>query len=431
VTKPTVIGQAANFNICFQSTILSSHAGVALLKEFSDRLGVPLLLQGMKVKQRARGYSEAASILGLCWNAILGGDCLLDLNVLRGDDGTQQLLGVSSLIAPTTAGEFLRKFGIGEVTALRSILGAIAARVRPLQQSDVVTMDFDASIYEQCSSRKQGSRKAYNGQIGYAPLFCFWAEEGELLGTHLLSGNRHPATKIVWFFEQVRKMLPAGRRLQVRADSAFYCWDFRQALEREHVIYAITADQTEPMRKQLAAIPDKDWRKFGNGTQAEIAEFWYGPDRQPPHRYIAKRERRLNRQGESYWRYHVIVTNNLRDSARQVMRWSLKRGAMENLIKEHKSGFGLTKMPTCSYHANWAWLLIGQLAFNLVAWFKRLILPERYHRATIKTIRHHLLSTAGKIVSSGKQLFLMLSDQSYFQDVWAFALKRLADLKSG
>lgn len=431
MTKPTVIGQAANFNICFQPTTLSSHAGVALLKEFSDRLGVPLLLQQMEVKQRARGYNEAASILGLCWNAILGGDCLLDLNVLRGEAGTQQLLGVSTIIAPTTAGEFLRKFTIGEVTALRSILGAIAARVRPWQQSDVVTMDFDASIYEQCSLRKQGSRKAYNGQIGYAPLFCFWAEEGELLGTHLLGGNQHPATKIVWFFEQVRKIVPAGRGLRVRADSAFYCWDFRKALEREQVIYAITADQTEPMRKQFAAIPEKDWRKFGNGTRAEIAEFWYGPDRQPPHRYIVKRENRLNRQGAAYWHYHVIVTNNLRDSARQVMRWSLKRGAMENLIKEHKSGFGLAKMPTRSYHANWAWLLIGQLAFNLVAWFKRLILPEQYHRATIKTIRHHLLSTAGKIVSSGKQFFLMLSDQSYFQDVWAFALKRLADLRSG
>jgi hypothetical protein len=140
VTRPTVIGQAANFNICFQTTTLSSHAGVVMLKEFSDRLGVPLLLQGMEVKQRARGYDEAASILGLCWNAILGGDCLLDLNVLRGEIGTQQLLGVSSLIAPTTAGEFLRKFGIGEVTALRSILGALAQARLPqsLQRSDRV-----------------------------------------------------------------------------------------------------------------------------------------------------------------------------------------------------------------------------------------------------------------------------------------------------
>lgn len=428
---PTVIGQAAQFKICFQSITQSNHSGVVLLKEFSDRLGVAQLLKTLTVKERARGYDEAESILGLCWNAILGGDCLLDLDVLRGDAGTQQLLGVTSILAPTTAGEFLRKFGIGELTALRTTLSAIAERVRPWQQSEVVTMDFDTSIYEQCSKRKQGSRKAYNGQIGYAPLFCFWAEEGELLSSHLLGGNQHPATKIVWFFEQVLKGLPEGRRLQARADSAFYCWDFRQALERKNVIYAITADQTQPMRLRLEAIPAKDWKSFGHGTQAEIAEFWYAPDRQPLHRYIAKRERRPARQGGSYWHYHVIVTNNLRDSAKQVMRWSLKRCAMENLIKEHKSGFGLTKMPTNRFHANWAWLLIGQLAFNLVAWFKRLILPETYHRATIKTIRYHLLHVAGRVVSSGKQFFLMLSDQSFYQRDWAFALNRLADLKSG
>ena len=46
------------------------------------------------------------------------------------------------------------------------------------------------------------------------------------------------------------------------------------------------------------------------------------------------------------------------------------RGEMENRIKEHKSGFGLEKLPTQKFHANWAYLLIVQLAFNLVAWFK-------------------------------------------------------------
>ena len=429
---PNVIGKAGKFNICFQPTTLSSHAGIVLIKEFTDRLGLPLLLDSqLRVKKRERGYTESESILALCWNLILGGDCLDDLDVLRGDAGTQELLELKSVIAPTTAGEFLRKFSIGDLTALRSLLGKAAERMRPLQMSDVVTLDFDGAIYEQCSKRKQGSRRAYNGQVGYAPIFCFWAEEGELLLSHLMSGNRNPASKVVWFFHQALRWVPAGRRLKVRADSAFYKWGFILALEREDATYAITADQTKPMRRRLEALPEKDWKRYGHGTKAEIAEFWYAPDRQAPHRYIAKRERRRTRKGEEYWHYHVIITNDLRSSARQVMRWALKRCAMENQIKEHKTGFGLEKMPTNNYLANWAWLLIGQLAFNIVAWFKRQVLPEQYHTATIKTIRHHLLNVAGKIVSSGKQLFLMLSDQSLFQDVWAFALNRLADFKSG
>ena len=104
---------------------------------------------------------------------------------------------------------------------------------------------------------------------------------------------------------------------------------------------------------------------------------------------------------------------------------------MENAIKEHKSGFGLEKLPTQKFHANWAYLLIGQLAFNLVAWFKRLVLPPSYHRTTVKTIRHHLLNLAGKIVHTARRCFLMISDHYRYQAVWRFAIDRLAHLQFG
>jgi DDE family transposase len=104
---------------------------------------------------------------------------------------------------------------------------------------------------------------------------------------------------------------------------------------------------------------------------------------------------------------------------------------MANAIKEHKSGFGLEKRPTQKFHANWAYLLIGQLAFNLVAWVKRLVLPPPYHRSTIKTIRHHLLNLAGKIVPTARRCFLMLSPSSRYQGVWRFTIDRLAHLQFG
>jgi Transposase DDE domain group 1 len=177
-----VIGKAGKFNICFRDITLASHAGIVLLKEMVDRFGVAELIDcEMGVKQRERGYKESESILSLCWNLILGGEHLSDLDVLRGDPGTQALLGLESVIAPTTAGEFLRKFSIGDICDLRRLLRLTAGRIRPHQPSDTCTLDLDASIYEQASTRKEGSRRAYNGQIGYHPLFCFWAEEGELL----------------------------------------------------------------------------------------------------------------------------------------------------------------------------------------------------------------------------------------------------------
>jgi hypothetical protein len=93
--------------------------------------------------------------------------------------------------------------------------------------------------------------------------------------------------------------------------------------------------------------------------------------------------------------------------------------------------FDLEKLPTQKFHANWAYLLIGQLAFNLLAWFKRLVLPPAYQQATIKTIRHHLLNLAGKIVHTARRCFLMLSDRYRYQAVWRLAIGRLAHLQFG
>jgi hypothetical protein len=427
VNKPTVIGKAANFNICFREVAFAAHAGLVLLKDFIDQLGIADLLDAeVKVKQRQRGYSEAEAILAMVWNFVVGGDCLLDLEVLRGDPGTLELLGLAALIAPTTAGEHLRKFDIGDHGDLKRVLRLLAERLRPKQTSAICTIDLDSSVYEQCSTRKEGSARAYNGEIGYQPLLAFWAEEGELLATHLLAGNRHPASKAVWFLRDVLKQVPAALQRQLRADSAFYTWDFIAELERQQITYAITADLSQALKAQIEAIPERQWRGFGK--VAEVAELRYAPSRRQAHRYVVKRVWLTDKQGRGYYSYHAVITNDEKRRAKPLMKWALQRCNMENLIKEHKSGFGLEKLPTQKFMANAVWLLIGQLAYNLVAWFKKLVLPERYEKATIKTIRHHILNLAGKIVASGRRWFLVLSEHYLYQEVWRYALKQLAKL---
>ena len=146
---------------------------------------------------------------------------------------------------------------------------------------------------------------------------------------------------------------------------------------------------------------------------------------------MLKREVAETKAGELYGKYHATVTNAEGLAAREVVVWHLQPAALENAIKEHKSGFGLERLPTQKFHANWAYLLIGQLAFNLVAWFKRLVLPTSYQRATSKTLRHHLLNLAGKIVHTARRCFLMISDQYRYQAVWHVAMQHLAHLQFG
>ncbi len=64
-----------------------------LLHDFAQRLGVEEVLdEELHVKTRERGYEESAAISALVYNAILGGEHLSDLEVLRGDAGTQEPL---------------------------------------------------------------------------------------------------------------------------------------------------------------------------------------------------------------------------------------------------------------------------------------------------------------------------------------------------
>ena len=421
----TILGKAGKFNIGCRAERLTAHAGIVLLRDFIERLGVPELLdENLHLKQRERGYPESENILSLCWNSLLGGTCLLDLDVLRSDPGLPELLGVKSVLAPTTAGEFLRAFTMGDLCNLQRVTRELAQRMRPHQKSTRVTIDLDASLYEQCSTRKQGSRQHYQGQIGYYPLFAFWAEEKELLATHLLRGNAHASPKAVWVLQQALRQAPSDVPLYLRADSEFYTWGLLDFCADHHITYAITADQSPGLRQALTEVPDKAWKFYAPGLQ--VADVWYAPCGHATQRYVAKRQLRFHRKTrQAQWRYHVVITNDHTRSAKKVMTWALGRCTVENKIKEHKTDFGLEKMPTQNFHANWAWLLIGQLAWNLLAWFNRTCLPPPCHQLMLGTVRHRFLNVVGKIVHRGRQWFLFLSDQNCFQDWWVFALKQL------
>ena len=433
MNRQKVVGKVGKFNICVRPEQLTSHAGTVLLQDFAQRLGIEELLEEeLHVKTRERGYGESAAIKGLVYNMILGGEHLSDLEVLRGDLGTQELLKAEGILAPTTAGEFLRKFDIGDSYDLQRVHLRLQERIRPHQQSSTCTIDLDSSIYEQASTYKEGSTKAYNGEVGYHPLLAFWAEEGELLFSHLRRGNAHTARNVRWFLRQMRKRVPETAAKKLRADSGFYRHGVVEWCESEGFTFTITADQTEPLLAAIMALPEPTWRPVPEYDLAEVAELRYQPTGWThPYRYIIKREVAETKTGELYWKYHATVTNVEDQSARALVVWHLQHAAMENAIKEHKSGFGLEKLPTQKFHANWAYLLIGQLAFNLLAWFKRLVLPPGYHRTTIKTIRHHLLNLAGKIVHTARRCFLMLSDHYRYQAVWQFAIVRLTHFQSG
>jgi hypothetical protein len=85
VNKENVVNQVGKFNVEFGNLSLSSRSGMVLIKDFIDRFAVADIIDAeISFKQRRRGYSGSETLLGLIYNLIAGGECLADLEVLRG-----------------------------------------------------------------------------------------------------------------------------------------------------------------------------------------------------------------------------------------------------------------------------------------------------------------------------------------------------------
>ncbi len=394
---------------------LTSHAGLVLVRELAGRLGVGELLDRVAVKKRSRGYSPAQAILGLCETLIAGGECLDDVALLRGDSA-QELLRGHGLPEPTTLGRFLRRFSLGHIGQLNRALGELFARVHPLLDRETVTLDLDATYIEHHGKvgSRQGTRGTYKGKVAWHPLLCFVGETGEWLHAKLRNGHAGASTGATRFLGECLRRLPDGARLFLRADEGFWGQDFFAELERKRIIYAVGAPLIASVRGRIGEIAEGDWQPSCYREGSEVASFrWRPKSWKCERRFIVRRDpvevgEQLSLEGRE-WHYWVLVTNDGERSPDELECWHRAKANLENRIKEAKLGLGLDNLPCNSFHANWAYLLVTLLAYNLLAWLKLLALPERERASQAKRLRFRFIAVAGTVGRSGRRLVLRLS----------------------
>ncbi len=410
-----VTGRSALVRVVASTQQLTPHAGLVLVRELVGRLGVGELLDRVTVKKRSRGYSPAQAILGLCEMLIAGGECLDDVAVLRGDSA-QELLRGHGLPEATTLGRFLRRFSLGHIGQLDRALEELFARVHPLLDREVVTLDLDATYIEHHgpAGSRQGTRGTYKGKVCWHPLLCFVGETGEWLHAKLRNGHAAASTGAIRFLDECRRRLPASARLYLRADEGFWGQDFLAALERRQISYAVGAPLIASVRTRIGEIAEGDWQPSCYRDGSQVASFSWRPKTwKQQRRFVVRRDpveagEQLTLEGRE-WHYWALATNNRERSADELERWHRAKANLENQIKEAKLGLGLDNLPCQSLHANWAYLLCTLLAFNLLAWLKLLALPENERASYAKRLRFRFIAVAGTVGRSGRRLVLRLS----------------------
>ena len=391
---------------------ITSFSGLKFIADLSRKLDIISGLGKLTVKKRRRGIPTPDFIMSLVNNFLIGGSSLTDLDVLRSEGATRRYLYDLEVPAPTTAGEFLRKFTAGHVKQVEHVIrGALLRCAGIIGGAQPITLDLDSSIIEIFGYLKEGARYGYTGVKGLHPLLCFWAETRLLVGVRLRSGNKHTAHKATSFIAECLSRLPGDRLIRFRLDAGFYCREVVEYLLGKALLFSISAKLTSALRKAIEALPACSWKPYPWEESAEWAEFSYQPKGWPePFRMIVKRaayyegEQRII--GEFF--YTPVLTNR-RGAGSSVFKHHLARGGAENYIEEFKNGIGARHLPCQSFIANWAWLVIAQLAYNLAQFFKLLVLPARKHHCQLKKLRLHWFCVAARIIRSGRRITIALA----------------------
>ena len=244
---------------------------------------------------------------------LVGGCCIDDVERLRA--GASQAVLPFRVVAPSTAGSFLRSCTFGHVRQLDKAAEQALARawsVGAAPDAAEMTVDLDSTVCEVCGRAKHGAAYGHTKVLGYHPLVAVRSDTGEVLHSRMRSGSSQRGNERFARETLARvQRLAADAAVTVRADAGFFSYDMIAAIGAHGASYSITIPQNAKVKAAAAAIVEAAWAPiaYTRGGEAQVAETTIeagrrgdklrGPAAKPAKlRLVIRRSRLLGAQGE-------------------------------------------------------------------------------------------------------------------------------------
>jgi hypothetical protein len=171
-------------------------------------------------------YFESDHVLNLTYNVLAGGQCLQDLELLRTDENCLDSLGAQRIPDPTTAGDFLRRFGSQDIDTLMRVINQKRVQVwqrQPAAFLEQAIIEADGTLVGTTGECKQGMDLSYNGVWGYHPLIVSLANTQEPLFIVNRPASRPSYEGAAEYFDRAAALCrEAGfRHISFRGDTDF------------------------------------------------------------------------------------------------------------------------------------------------------------------------------------------------------------------
>jgi hypothetical protein len=451
---PNLIGSAGLVPILR----LAEETGLAALAE--ERLGVP----------GDKGANTGAKVSALVAGMVAGADSIQDMALLR-HGGMRRLF--DRCYAPSTLGSFLRTFTFGHVRQLDGVasrvLTALAA-ITPVVVgvSGVAVVDIDDTIIEVHGYAKQGAGFGYTGVRGLNALIATVSSETAapvIVAQRLRKGSANSARGAQRLVRDALKTVRTLRRgestgpgrgtgrVLLRADSAYYGHAVIAAAVKTGAEVSVTVRLDARVKAAISSIAEDAWTtiEYPHAVFDEACGTWISSTQVAEVPYVAftskkkseqvigrlvvrripdanaEKKKRAGQDGLfEVWRYHAFFTTTPAGVAGTVTADKVHRAhAIIEQVHADLKGSALAHLPSKSFAANSAWLVLAVMAFNLTRAAATLTGQRRLARATTPTVRRALINVPARVATSARRITLHLPRAWPWQHAWTALFERV------
>jgi len=436
--------------------------GIGAMQQLAQRLGLAKAIDDrLHLLKVHLPYQESDHVLNLAYNALAGGTCIEDLELLRNNEGFLDALGAQRIPDPTTAGDFCRRFTPADVDALQAAFNEVRLKVWQRQPKEFFAqaiIDSDGTEVATAGECKEGIGLSYKGTWGFNVLNVSLANTGEPLflvnrGANV-SSQQGAAARIDQAIALVRR---AGfKSVLLRGDTDFSQTQHLDGWNKQGVQFVFGYDAMQNLVEKAESLPEKAWRRLERQPRYEVkteprtprenvkaaiveqkeylnyflvkedvAEFEYRPTAcRTTYRMIALKKIITVERGQKLLypetRFFFYITNRRDLTVAEVVATANDRCDQENLNAHLKGDVRALRAPVDTLVSNWAFMVMTALAWSMKAWFA-LLLPttgrwrDRYRdeqrsllRMEFRTFLNAMIRIPAQIVKTGRKVVFRL-----------------------
>jgi hypothetical protein len=459
--KPMLAAKNVHYELSSRDRAITA-GGIGAMQLVVQKLGLAKAIDdALHLLKVHLPYQESDHVLNLAYNALAGGTCIEDLELLRNSEGFLDALGAQRIPDPTTAGDFCRRFTPAGIDTLQDVFNETRLKVwrrQPASFFEQAIIDADGTEVETDGECKEGIGLSYKGTWGFNVLNVSLANTSEplfLVNRGANVGSQQGAAERI---DQAIALVRRGgfKTVLLRGDTDFSQTQHLDRWNEQDVQFVFGYDAARNLVEKAESLPEKAWQRLARPPRYEVkteprtprenvkaaiveqkeylnfhlvkedvAEFDYTPSAcKTTYRMIALRKTITVERGQKLLypetRYFFYITNRRDLTVAEVVATANDRCDQENLNAHLKGDVRALRAPVDTLVSNWAFMVMTALAWSLKAWFA-LLLPttgrwgDRYRdeqqsllRMEFRTFLNAMIRIPAQIVKTGRKIIFRL-----------------------